>query len=111
MLWECGDCGYVLASDPLASDDWGGEPYAVGPDCPDCDVGMNCIANDGDVCPICGGSGGGDEPHLCCRFCVDGKVWRGGKSISVFTHCNVCGCPLRTEDEDKMGMCERCAQE
>ena len=31
--------------------------------------------------------------------------------MSVFTNCNACGIRLRTEDEDKMGMCERCAQE
>ncbi len=29
----------------------------------------------------------------------------------VFTNCNVCGDKLRTADEDKMGMCERCANE
>jgi hypothetical protein len=29
----------------------------------------------------------------------------------VFTNCNVCGIPLRTADEDQMGMCERCAAE
>jgi RecJ-like exonuclease len=33
------------------------------------------------------------------------------KPALVFTHCNVCGIKLRTEDEDKMGMCERCAAE
>jgi hypothetical protein len=29
----------------------------------------------------------------------------------VFTNCNVCGIRLRTEDEEKMGMCARCAAE
>ncbi len=29
----------------------------------------------------------------------------------VFSNCNVCGIKLRTSDEDKMGMCERCAAE
>jgi len=29
----------------------------------------------------------------------------------VFTNCNVCGIKLRTDDEEKMGMCERCAAE
>ncbi len=37
----------------------------------------------------------------------------GGRLVKkpVFTHCNVCGIALRTEDEEKMGMCERCATE
>ena len=29
----------------------------------------------------------------------------------VFTNCNVCGIILRTEDEHRMGMCERCCLE
>lgn len=29
----------------------------------------------------------------------------------VFTNCNVCGIKLRTDDENQMGMCERCAAE
>lgn len=29
----------------------------------------------------------------------------------VFTNCNVCGIKLRTEEEDRIGMCERCAAE
>jgi hypothetical protein len=29
----------------------------------------------------------------------------------VFTNCNVCGIRLRTVEEDRMGMCERCAAE
>lgn len=33
------------------------------------------------------------------------------KEAVVFTHCNVCGIKLRTEDEEKMGMCERCSKE
>ena len=35
-----------------------------------------------------------------------GKVDSDGP---VFTHCNVCGILLRTEEEDKLGMCNRCA--
>jgi hypothetical protein len=27
----------------------------------------------------------------------------------IFTNCNVCGVTLRTDSEDRMGMCERCA--
>jgi len=27
----------------------------------------------------------------------------------IFTNCNVCGIKLRTDDEDQMGMCVRCA--
>jgi hypothetical protein len=27
----------------------------------------------------------------------------------IFTNCNACGTKLHTEDEEKMGMCERCA--
>ena len=27
----------------------------------------------------------------------------------VFVNCNVCGCPLRADDEFDMGMCEHCA--
>ncbi len=78
MLWEC-DCGYIVSSDPLAGDDWGGVPRAIGPDCPECDVAMDCIADDGDVCPICGGSGGGSEWWLQCKYCVDGTVMRQAK--------------------------------
>ena len=33
------------------------------------------------------------------------------KESAVFTHCNVCGVVLRTEDEERMGMCEKCAAE
>ncbi len=29
----------------------------------------------------------------------------------IFTNCNVCGIKLRTEAEDRMGMCERCCAE
>lgn len=29
----------------------------------------------------------------------------------VFTNCNVCGIPLRTFEEEQMGMCDRCAEE
>lgn len=29
----------------------------------------------------------------------------------VFTNCNVCGIVLRTDDEEQMGMCERCAND
>lgn len=29
----------------------------------------------------------------------------------VFSNCNVCGIPLRTFDEEAMGMCEQCAAE
>jgi hypothetical protein len=29
---------------------------------------------------------------------------------AVFTNCNVCGIKLRTTDEDKIGMCERCGR-
>jgi hypothetical protein len=32
-------------------------------------------------------------------------------SSRVFDNCNVCGIALRTLDEDRMGMCERCAAE
>jgi len=79
MLWECPDCGHLAASDPLASDDWSGEEIPIGPDCPSCEAPMHAIADDGDVCPVCGGSGGGDEGHLRCRYRVDGKVWRNGR--------------------------------
>ena len=33
------------------------------------------------------------------------------KNEKVFTNCNVCGIKLRTDDENQMGMCERCADE
>lgn len=29
----------------------------------------------------------------------------------VFTHCNVCGRPLRERYEDECGMCEKCMNE
>lgn len=29
----------------------------------------------------------------------------------VFTNCNVCGIPLRTIEEESMGMCGSCAAE
>ncbi len=35
--------------------------------------------------------------------------WQGPRSTCVFTHCNVCACPL--PEDDDMGMCERCAEE
>jgi hypothetical protein len=33
------------------------------------------------------------------------------KEQAVFANCQVCGVKLHTEDEEKMGMCERCAAE
>jgi hypothetical protein len=44
MWWEC-DCGYVAFGDPVAGDDWGGEPRPVGPDCPECDCPMDLSAD------------------------------------------------------------------
>lgn len=79
MLWECVDCGLLRASDPLGHSDWGGKVIIDGPRCPECECPMDCIANDGDTCPICGGSGGGVEGWQRCPYCVDGRVWRNGK--------------------------------
>lgn len=38
MLWRCDGCGGERECDPLAGDDWGGEPVPIGPDCPECDI-------------------------------------------------------------------------
>lgn len=32
-----------------------------------------------------------------------------GERMPVFTNCNVCGIKLRTDDEEEIGMCDRCA--
>jgi len=32
-------------------------------------------------------------------------------SERVFSHCNGCGKPIRTSEEDQMGMCENCAHD
>lgn len=46
MWWECVDCGTMVKSDPLASDDWDGEPVAIGPDCPECDCPMTATEDE-----------------------------------------------------------------
>lgn len=38
----------------------------------------------------------------------DGERWKENR---VFTNCNVCGIVLRTEEEERMGMCEKCSKE
>lgn len=54
------------------------------------------------------------------RFCacasrgfmtVSDRCSQCGGKIPVFTTCNVCGCPLRGDDEFEMGTCSRCASE
>lgn len=63
----------------------------------------------------------------CGKVTVKPDVFSGGRPISavchgcgerlyfdepqVFTNCNVCGIKLRTEAEDQIGMCDRCAGE
>jgi len=39
-LWECPDCGATKRSEPVASDDRGGEPVGIGPDCDECESPM-----------------------------------------------------------------------
>ena len=38
-------------------------------------------------------------------------IAKKGRGKRVFDNCNVCGVRLRTKDEDRMGMCEKCAAE
>jgi hypothetical protein len=46
-LWECGECGRLQFSNPVAGDDWGrDEEVAVGPDCPKCECTMDSIEKD-----------------------------------------------------------------
>jgi len=54
MLWHCPDCGQVVESDPQASDDWGCDEIALGPECEHCDEYMDLL-DDGD------GDGGESE--------------------------------------------------
>jgi len=46
---------------------------------------------------------------------ADVKILRGElveeKQRRIFTNCNVCGIALRTDAEDEIGMCEKCAGE
>lgn len=46
MLWECNSCGLWLESDPTASDDWGDEEIACGPECPECEIPMDFVSDD-----------------------------------------------------------------
>lgn len=81
MLWECEECGRSEFCDPMAGDDWEGEPRAIGPDCLECVVPMGYVNEDG-TCPLCGGSGGGTEPATWCPTCaglgviLGPKVWK-----------------------------------
>lgn len=52
-------------------------------------------------CTICSGCLPDGEQCLACGR-IQGRV---------FTNCNVCGRQLHGADEDRMGMCERCAEE
>lgn len=59
-------------------------------------------------CPRCEGTGRYQRfgcPEKDCSVC-DGK----GRII-IYEKCEVCGIPLRTADEERMGLCERCAAE
>lgn len=57
------------------------------------------------------------DEEATVKLMIEAQIARGGWSgqeegyEAVFTHCNVCGIKLRTEDEDRMGMCERCSNE
>lgn len=42
-LWACPTCDKTVRSDPLASDDWGGEEVLIGPDCEDCGDEMQLV--------------------------------------------------------------------
>lgn len=60
------------------------------------------------------------DEEATIRMMIEAQIARGGfrgdedgldQAERVFTNCNVCGAPLRTRDEDEMGMCDRCAAE
>jgi hypothetical protein len=68
-------------------------------------VTVCCCFSPGDTSRRCAKAAGNKAP---CRCDCHRKPRR---EPAVFSHCNVCGVPLRTPDEDKMGMCERCAAE
>ena len=42
-IWECPSCGKQVRCDPVASDDWGGEEVAVGPECLECEEEMEAV--------------------------------------------------------------------
>ena len=47
------------------------------------------------------------EKENGCIISVGGLVAKMKETI--FTHCNVCGIKLQTEEEEQMGMSNRCA--
>jgi hypothetical protein len=74
----------------------------------------------GKLCCECGGPAThiyGDVYWCCdCHAGKDNGLYTREQAQAehdkrVFTNCNVCGIKLRTADEDKMGMCVRCAGE
>lgn len=78
---------------------------------PDADIGKKPVR-----CPDCGlvtihpDAFDADKPISgICPDCGDRLFFDDNEP--VFTNCNVCGIKLRTEAEDQMGMCERCADE
>jgi hypothetical protein len=52
-------------------------------------------------CPECGAY---TRSGVICESCALGEH----EDDAVFTHCNVCGKPLREPEEDEMGMCNDC---
>lgn len=70
--------------------------------CAECNTNYRPLT-DAFKCPCCGASNWPDEEGD--ESPIQSMAPR------VFSNCNVCGIRLRTEDEDQMGMCERCANE
>lgn len=58
------------------------------------------VMTDSYRCPTCGTNNYPDD-----------NAGDGPAESHVFRNCNVCGIVLRSDDEFRMGMCERCASE
>lgn len=104
----CKGSGKVKVAEPPA----GCDPAYV--TCSKCDGSGYLAFEVGSICPICGEKIKKGEQHGTGGECPT-SPWQSGNDDSpeafVFTNCNVCGVPIKTSEEDKMGMCERCAAE
>ncbi len=69
-----------------------------------CKSFLSCAACNRPICNDCYHCG---DSGKVCGLCRDEEI----ESKRVFDSCNVCGIKIRTKEEDKMGMCERCASE
>jgi hypothetical protein len=82
------------------------------PYCPLCGT----YTTSGVLCEKCRSEDPGDYmPDVChCGLTAEEHVYPTvdhnftPKDEPVFTHCNVCGRKLHTDEEDRIGMCEVC---